>query len=152
MIGTAKSIIKALIDQPESKTYEIKEYKKKRSLNANNYAWVLITEIGNATKQSNQDVYMTMLKRYGQGSDDVSVRSDVDVSHYFKDYEVLRKGKVNGVEYTGYMIYKGSSTFNSAEMSRFIEGIVNEAEDLGIPTLDEEKIGIMTKRWKGKHE
>ena len=57
-------------------TVKIDEFKEKRSRNANNYAWKLITEIGNVTRQSKEDVYLTMLKRYGQ-SEMISVLADI---------------------------------------------------------------------------
>lgn len=125
---------------------KIDRYKEKRSLNANNYAWKLITEIGNATRQSKEDVYFVMLKRYGQ-SDMVSVVADVPVKYYFKHYEEAGESTLKGKLFKHYRVYKGSSEFDTKEMSIFIDGIVSEAKDLGIPTDTPDQIAKMKSLW-----
>ena len=56
MIGNIEQIIQYLFKQDKTKQYEVKEYKEKRSLNANNYAWKLITEIANVMKISKEEI------------------------------------------------------------------------------------------------
>ena len=75
-----------------------------------------------------------MLRDYGQ-SEIVSVRADIDISGYFKYYEEFGRGTVNGKEFIHYKIYKGSSEYDSREMAIFIDGVVQEAQALGIDTL-----------------
>ena len=125
---------------------KVDKYREKRSLNANNYAWKLITEIGNATRQSKEDVYFLMLKRYGQ-SDMVSVVADVPVQHYFKHYEEAGESTLKGKLFKHYRVYKGSSKFDTREMSIFIDGIVSEAKDLDIRTDTPEQIAKMKDLW-----
>ena len=62
MIGTAQEIIRWLFDQDRNKTFEIKEHRERRSLNANAYAWVLISKIADAVRKNKDDVYLEMLK------------------------------------------------------------------------------------------
>ena len=62
MIGTPEELSKYLWQLDKEKKYIIEEYKEKRSLNANNYAWVLITQIGNKLRKSKEEVYLQMLK------------------------------------------------------------------------------------------
>ena len=147
MIGTPLELISWLTTQPE-KNYEIKEYKEKRSLNANNYAWFLITKIAECMTppQSKEAVYMEMLKRYGQ-SEFVSVLSGIDVTGYFKYFEEYGVGHVEGREFTHYKVYKGSSEYNTKEMSVLIDGIVEEAHDLGIETITPEEIERLKNGW-----
>ena len=52
MIGTPEEISRYLWQLDKEKIYEIKEYKQKRSLNQNSYAWKLITELGNVLRKS----------------------------------------------------------------------------------------------------
>jgi hypothetical protein len=125
---------------------KIDRYKEKRSLNANNYAWKLITEIGNATRQSKEDVYFLMLKRYGQ-SEMVSVVADVPVQHYFKHYEEAGESTLKGKLFKHYRVYKGSSEFDTKEMSIFIDGIVSEAKELGIETMTPNELAKMKSLW-----
>lgn len=139
MIGTPEELSRYLWQLDKEKKYEIKEYKQKRSLNANAYAWKLITEIGNVLRKSKEEVYLQMLKDYGQ-SEIVSMLSSISPSGYFKYYEKFGKGTIKGKEFTHYKIYKGSSEFNSKEMSIFIDGIVQEAKQVGIQTLEDKEI------------
>lgn len=125
---------------------KVDKFREKRSLNANNYAWKLITEIGNSTRQSKEEVYLLMLKRYGQ-SDMVSVIAEVPVQHYFKYYEEAGESTLNGKLFKHYRVYKGSSEFDTKEMSIFIDGIVSEAKDLGIRTETPDQIAKMKSLW-----
>lgn len=133
MIGTPLALIAWLTTQPE-KQFEVTEYHPKRSLSANAYAWALIGKIADAMRKSKEEVYLQMLKDYGQ-SEFVSVLSDINVSGYFKYYEEYGKGHVEGREFTHYKVYKGSSEFDSKEMAILIDGIIQEARQLGIETI-----------------
>lgn len=136
MIGNAEAIIKFLFEQDRDKVFEVREWKQKRSLTQNAYCWALINEIGNATRQDKEEVYLQMLKSYGQ-SEIISVLASIDVSGYFKYYEEYGTGTVNGKDFKHYKVYKGSSEMDSREMAILLDGVVFEAEQLGIPTLTE---------------
>ena len=136
MIGTPEKLSQYLWQLDKDKKYEIKEYKEKRSLSANAYAWKLITELGNVLRKSKEEIYLQMLKDYGQ-SEIVSMLSSIEPSGYFKYYEEIGKGTIKDKEFTHYKIFKGSSEFDSKEMSIFIDGIVQECRSLGIKTLED---------------
>ena len=139
MIGTPEEISRYLWQLDKEKIYEIKEHKQKRSLNQNSYAWKLITELGNVLRKSKEEVYFEMLKAYGQ-SEIISMLSTISPIGYFKYYEEIGTGIVNGKEFTHYKIYKGSSEYNSKEMSIFIDGIVQDCNSVGIQTMSDEEI------------
>lgn len=139
MIGNNLQIINFLSTQNENTIFEIKEYKEKRSLSQNAYAWKLITELGNVMRKSKEEVYLEMLKDYGQ-STIVSLVSEVDVSKYFKYYELIGSSSLNEKVFNHYKLFKGSSEFDTKEMSIFIDGIIQECESVGIPTLSKEEI------------
>ena len=46
-----------------------------------------------------------------------------------------------------YKVYKGSSEFDTREMSIFIDGIVYEAEELGIQTMTPNEIARIKAAW-----
>lgn len=147
MIGNAKELIVWLCEQDSEKQFEIKDYKPKRSRNANNFAWYLITKIANVMRLSKDDVYLEMLKAYGQ-SELISVLSDIDISGYIKYYEQAGTSKLNGKQFTHYKIYQGSSEYDSRDMAIFIDGIIQEAENLGIETLTPDEIERLKSEWK----
>lgn len=139
MIGTPEKLSQYLWQLDKEKKYEIKEYREKRSLNSNAYAWKLITELGNVLRKSKEEVYLQMLKDYGQ-SEIVSMLSSISPSGYFKYYEAIGTGVINNKEFTHYKIFKGSSEFDSREMSIFIDGIVQDCRSVGIQTLEDIEI------------
>lgn len=139
MIGSPIKLINYLSTQDNEKVFEVKEYKEKKSLSQNSYAWALITQLGNVLHKSKEEVYLDMLKNYGQ-STIVSIVKEVDPDKYFKYYDLLGTGNINGKEFNHYKIYKGSSEFDSKEMSILIDGIVQECEQQSIPTLTREEI------------
>lgn len=130
----------------EKLSIEIKQYREKRSLNANNYCWKLLTEIANVLRASKDEIYIKMLKRYGQ-SDMFSVLADIPISKYVKYFEEIGEGKVNGKLFKHYRVYKGSSEYDTREMSIFIDGVVSEAKDMGIQTETPDEIARMKSLW-----
>ena len=142
MIGNSKEITNYLWNQDREKLFEIKEFKHHRTLSQNAYVWKLINEIANKVNKSKEDVYLQMLKDYGQ-CEVISMKSNINPNGYFKYYEPIGTGYVNGTEFTHYKIYKGSSEFTTLEMKYLLDGVIQEAEQLGIPTLTKEQIEKM---------
>ena len=142
-----KSVLRAfdgLKDKPL--TVQVKEYREKRSLNANNYMWYLVTEIANELRADKDDIYLTMLKRYGQ-SQIISVLDSVNLSQYIKYYEECGESTLNGKLFKHYKVYKGSSEFDTKEMSILVDGVVSEAKGLGIQTLEELELKKIIDAW-----
>lgn len=142
MIGNVPELITYLVTQDREKIFELKEHKKKRTLSQNAYAWKLINELGNKLNISKEDLYKQMLEDYGQ-SIIVSLLDEINPEHYFKYYKKIGKGKTNGKGFNHYRVYKGSSEFNTLEMKYFLDGIIQECENVGIPTLTQEQIERM---------
>ena len=90
-------------------------------------------------RKSKEEMYLEMLKDYGQ-STIVSLVNEVDVSKYFKYYELIGSSSLNNKLFNHYKLFKGSSEFDTKEMSIFIDGIIQECENVGIPTLTKEEI------------
>ena len=130
----------------EKLSVKIDKYRQKRSLNANNYAWHLITQIGNKTRASKEDVYLLMLKRYGQ-SEMFSFKAHIPVREYIKYCEEAGESTLNGTLFKHFRVYKGSSEFDTKEMSIFLDGIISEAKELGIQTETPEQIAKIKSLW-----
>ena len=79
-------------------------------------------------------------------------KSDIDIKGYFKYYKVAGKTVLNNKEFTHYIIYKGTSEYNTKEMSIFIDGVVQEAKQLGIETKTPKELEEMKERWKKYEE
>ena len=59
--------------------------------------------------------------------------------------ESTGKSKLEG--YENVFAYYGSSTYNTTEMSRLIDYVVDEAKELGIETLPPEQLNAMKESW-----
>lgn len=139
----------SLVDEMKDKeklSVEIKPYRAKRSLDANAFAWKLIGEIADVLRAGKDEIYLKLLKRYGQ-SELISVLTHVPIEHYVKYYEEAGHSKLNGKEFTHYRVFKGSSEFDTREMSIFIDGVVSEAKELGIQTETPNKLAEMKSLW-----
>lgn len=130
----------------EKLSIKIDKYREKRSLNANALCWKVCAEIANMLRSDKDSVYLEMLKRYGQ-SEIVSVLSTVDVSGYFKYYDTFGTGYVKGKEFTHYKIYKGSSEYDTREMSILLDGIIDEAKGMGIDVMSESELALIKNEW-----
>ena len=142
MIGNPIELITYLYEQDKEKKFVLEEYKEKRSLSQNSYAWKLITQIANKIRKSKEEVYLQMLEDFGQ-SEIVSMLSSINPKGFFKYYKKIGEGVVNNKDFIHYKIYKGSSEYDTKEMSIFIDGIIQECEQLDIPTKSPEEIARM---------
>lgn len=146
MTGNAEEIIKWLFTQDREKQFDISEHKEKRSLNANAYAWSLIGKIADAMRITKDEAYLKALKDWGQ-SEIVSVLSSINVSGYFKYFEAIGTATLQGKEFTHYKIYKGSSEYDTREMSILIDGLIQDAKELNIDTLPPNEVQRLKEMW-----
>ena len=144
MIGTAETLVKWLFNQSREKLFEIKEHKEKRTLTQNAYLWSLINEIANKMNLSKEDTYLKMIKDYSQ-SMLVTIKADINVSKFFKYYDFEREAKINGFDFKVYKVYEGSSQMNKNEFRVLLDGVIQEANQLGICTLT--PVEIEKLRW-----
>ena len=147
MIGNPKQVIQWLFTQDRDKRFEIKEYKEKRSLNANSYLWKLCTMIADVLRTEKESVYLEMLKSYGQ-SDLVSVRADINPVGLFKYYEQAGQSTLNGKLFTHYRVYRGSSEYDTREMSVLLDGVISEAKALDIETATPAELARLKDGWQ----
>lgn len=134
------------LHEADKLSIKIDKYREKRSLNANAYAWKLLTEIANVCRSSKDEVYLEMLKRYGQ-SEIISVLAHIPIGEYVKYCEEAGESKLNGKLFKHYKVYKGSSEFDSREMSIFLDGVVSEAKEMGIQTMTPDEVARLKAIW-----
>ena len=139
---------KDLVDEYNAKeklSIEIKPYREKRSLDANAYCWVLIGEIANILRASKEEIYLDMLRKYGQQLIVKIKNQDKDrferSQRYWEVHETLTEEKA---QY--YRVYVGSSEYDSQEMSILLDGIIEEAKHLGIQVETPNQIADMKSR------
>lgn len=142
MIGTPEELSRYLWNLDKEKLYEIKEHKQKRSLSQNSYAWLLINELANKMRLSKEEVYIGLLEDYSQCLM-IPVEKGKKPNGFFKYYKYVATTSINGKEADYYKVFKGSSEFDTEEMSIFLDGVIQECKQLGIETLTPEQIALM---------
>jgi hypothetical protein len=127
---------------------DITQHRQRRSLDANAYLWVMLAKMADVLHTNKDDLYLTMLGRYGQFTH-VVVKAEA-VDKFIQQWRVVRNLggiRVNGVYGVQLQCYFGSSTYDTKEMATLIDGVVGECRDMGIETLPPDEIERMSQEW-----
>ena len=142
MIGNVFECIAWLTTQDTEKRYEVKELKRRRSLTQNAYYWVMLNKLARKLRMPDHEVHLNMLRDYGV-HEVFSIMDSVPIDGYFKYYDIIGKGTVNGRTFKHVMVYKGSSQMDSTEFSHLIDGMRDECAAQGIDVATPEEIAEM---------
>ena len=142
--------------QDERYIAEIKKYRKKRSKNANDYLWELVTQMSQALASSylyvsKEDIYRKHIKIAGR-CDYVAVPEravdsliegwkDKGIGWFAEVVDFIPGKEIQGCKKV--CLYYGSSTYDTAEMSRLLGSVIQEAQDMGIETLTESERALL---------
>ena len=118
---------------------KIQPLKSKRSTDANSYMWVLCDKIASAIHSTKEEVYRKAIREVG-------VFNDVAVTKHALPYLIetwTSRGvgwlvdtfdsKLDGCKRV--RLYTGSHKYDTKQMARLVDYIVEEAKELGIETL-----------------
>ncbi len=132
---------------------EIKKYRKPRSLDANGYAWVLIDKLAAKLNMTKIEVYRELIRNIGGVSETVCVKSEA--------LEALQSGwSRNGLGWfseefpskldgcTNVILYFGSSSYDTAQMSRLIDLLIEDCKAQGIETATPDEIAKYKEEWR----
>lgn len=133
-----------------------KEYREKRSLSANAYFHVLCDKLRQKLGISMARCKNHLIASYGQfemiGDEPMIYKTNAS-EEYMQELETLHTKCVKITEEKGkkvyfYRIYRGSHTYDSAEMAKLIKGTVQECELQGIEVLTPVELERMIGKWK----
>lgn len=154
--GTPRILIPWLVNQDPESRWDITPHREKRSLSQNAYYWTLIGKMAPLLNISNAELHNRLLRRYGQ----IMIISGMTGTTYLQDDDRTEQAVLEaetfhlkptsttitdrkGRRLRGYVIMRGSSDYNSAEMSALLQGAVSEAQEMGIETLTPEELARM---------
>lgn len=146
----------ALVRKHRDKLYslEIREHRKKRSLDANAYAWVLIHKLAEAMRLSPEEVYLLNIPKVGENYTPMCVREQ-DVERFKKSWQsnglgwpVMDLGPSQVPGCRNLMAYHGSSTYDTAQMARLIDNLVQDCKALDIETMTPDKLALLKEEWR----
>ncbi len=126
---------------------EVKEYREKRSLDANAALWLIVGKIADILRTGKDSVYLEMLKRYGQGGV-VKVPSK-DIDNFKRTWKYCEEHeKLCPEEKASYFrFWVGSSNYDRREFSVLLDGAISEAKELGIDFISREERDRMLEEW-----
>ena len=128
---------------------EIKEHKERRSLSANNYSWKLQDEISKKLGIGIDEVHNKMVLDYGVlETFSITKEAVASATRMFDYFKVLGESEINGKTFVHIRAGIGTHLYNTKEMSVFINGVVQEAQQLGIETKTPNEIKEMLSLWE----
>ena len=133
-------------------TAEVKEYRRKRSLDANAYFWVLCDRLAEATGTPKEEIYRNAIREIGGVSDTVIVteRAAPKLMEIWRGRGLGWFCETFPSKLPGCIcvtLYSGSSTFDSKQMARLIDNIVQDCKAVGIETATPEQLARMKEEW-----
>lgn len=134
----------------------LKPYRKKRTLNANDYYWVLCTKIAEKRHVSKTEMHNILLAEYGaeqvtDGAFEWALKSPTfdwtkSITEHYRPSG--RTVSTDSGELPLYWVIRGSHTYDTEEMSRLIDGTVYEAKEHGIETASPDEIERIKATWR----
>ena len=133
--------------------YSITKARKPRSLDANGLAWSLIDKISAEIRIGKEEVYRNTIRDCGGNTQYPLVRLDASD-------ELRRTWEAHGIGWQcelmpspvpGYVtacLTSGSSSFDTKQMSIFIDRLIQDCHALGIETPADERINSLLEKWE----
>ena len=131
---------------------DIKRYSPRRSLDANGFYWLLCGKLAEKTGVGTAEIYRNHVRNIG-GNYEVYCGKTEAVEKLTKAWEKNGLGwiaettpsKLEGC--TNAILYYGSSTYDSRQMSRLIDQMVQDCKEQGIQTETRAEIARMCEAW-----
>lgn len=131
----------------------VKKYRKKRSLDANAYCWVLLDKIAEKKRITRTEAYRNAIRDIGGVSDTVCVKtiaaprlkrqwSEQGLGWQVEEFESSIPG------WTNLILYYGSSVYDSKQFSDLLESVIQDAHSLGIETKSPEEIKSLMEEYE----
>ena len=133
---------------------EVKEHRKKRSLDANAYAWVLMGKLAEAMRITPVEVYRQAIVNIGGNYEVIPIKAEA-ADHFKRIWEAkglgwpcedMGKSKIPG--YRNLRAYYGSSTYDTRQMSQLIDNLVQDCKALDIETMTPDKLALLVEEWR----
>lgn len=145
----------AVIRKHKDRLYdlEIKEHRKKRSLDANAYCWTLINKIADALRITPIEIYRQAILNIGGNYEVIPIKEEA-AEHFRQVWQAqglgwpcvdMGKSKIDG--YRNLRAYYGSSTYDTRQMSQLIDNLVQDCRALDIEVKSEEEIASIMRAW-----
>lgn len=148
--AAAEQFCAGMADKPH--TAELKEQRKKRSLDANAYLWTLLDKLADVLRTTKDALYLNAVQDVGPYKD--FTLTEDEAKTFRVAWERLGTGwptEIVDYDPDGERVvirsYYGSSTYNAKQMSRLIDWVIEECKDQGIETMTPEELARLKEDW-----
>lgn len=139
---------KDIISKGKLLQVDIKQYRIKRSTDANSYMWLLLSKLAVALHTTKDELYLLMLERYGIFTHLIVKKSVVErVKQEWRTVRELGEVTIGGQTGVQLQCYFGSSGYDTKEMSVLIDGVVSECKEVGIETMTPAELELIKSEW-----
>ena len=146
-----KEVLKQAEELQDKKlNVEAKKWYKKRSLNANGYLWVLIEKLSQKLNMSRLDIYRKHIYEAGtyqelQMPEEAMPKFAEIWSNnglgWFCEKSINQYGEVV------LKAYNGSSTYDTKEMTRLVDSVVQDCREQNIETMPDAELKSLLEQW-----
>ena len=134
---------------------EIKQYRKRRSLDANAYFHVLVGKLAQALNIGEEEAKVNLVLDYGAVMTDAEggkvgfkLPASVNVNSIYKYAKWFDTRVEGGKEFNCYIVYEHTRNYSTKQMARLIDGAVYECQNLGIETMTPQEIESLKNSWR----
>lgn len=148
----ARAIADRFLTSNKPISLEVKEWRERRSLDANAYMWALCNEIAIATNITKEEVYRRNILEVGV-FEPLPIKEKA-LESFIRRWaskgtgwvvEIVDDSKLEG--YKRVNAYYGSSTYNTKEMTRLIDCVIQDAVSVGIQVMSEQERSLLLGEW-----
>lgn len=154
--GNAAKLVTFLMGQDRNQIWDLKPHREKRTLSQNAYYWQLLGKTADVLRMSKSAPHNMMLRDYGQymrvdgqlvatslpdTDDTAKIVLEADTYHLKPTSQVLegRRGKMLRT----CIFMRGSHDYDTKEMTILLDGMIQEAQSVGIETLTPDQLAEM---------
>ena len=154
-IGKAMAFIRSMKNKPYTVTF--KQYRKGRSLDANQKMWAIINEMSTILKLPPEEIYQGYIPDVGNNYRVFPVKPEEinqfaeewchgHIGRLVEDMGPCRLSNLRG--YHNVKCYRGSSEYDTATFSRLLDLVCQDAQNLGIDTMDDRERSLLLDEWE----
>lgn len=152
LLTATEKLLQAIKDGKEvTVTVDIK--RRHRSLDANAFLWQVLGDMAGLLHTSKDELYLQMLERYGVFNHYIVHPAAVErVKREFKVVRELGEVTANGKTGIQLQVYYGSSTYDTKEFARLLDGVLSEAKEMDLEYISEADKQLMLQEWGRKDD
>lgn len=148
MTGNAAQVVAFLMEADRSVLWDLKEHKERRTLTQNAYYWKLCTQVAEKLHMSTARVHNMMLRQHPRpylladktvliplpDTDEAEDAALESSTFHARPGSQVITGR-DGQRMRTYMLLRGSSDYDTKEMSVLVDDLIEEAKAQNIETL-----------------